>query len=47
MLDPFSGSGTTCKAAKELERHYIGIEINENYIKDANARTAQDVLGLG
>lgn len=47
VLDPFSGSGTTCKAAKELERHYIGIEINENYIKDANARTAQGVLGLG
>jgi hypothetical protein len=47
VLDPFSGSGTTCKAAKELERHYIGIEINETYIKDANARTAQDVLGLG
>lgn len=47
VLDPFSGSGTTCKAAKELERHYIGIEINEAYIKDANARTAQNVLGLG
>lgn len=47
VCDPFSGSGTTVKAAKELNRHWLGIEINENYIKDANARTAQDVLGLG
>jgi len=46
VLDPFSGSGTTCKAAKELNRHYIGIEINETYIKIGNARTAQDVLAL-
>ena len=47
VLDPFSGSGTTCRAAKDLERHYIGIEINESYIKQANARLAQDVLELG
>lgn len=47
VCDPFSGSGTTVKAAKELNRHWLGIEINETYIKNANARTAQDVLGLG
>lgn len=46
VLDPFSGSGTTAKAAKELERQYIGFEINPEYCKIAEARTAQEVLQL-
>ena len=33
VLDPFSGSGTTCAAAKELGRKYCGFEISENYWK--------------
>ena len=28
VLDPFTGSGTTCKAAKELGRNFLGFEIN-------------------
>ncbi len=31
VLDPFAGSGTTLKVAKENGRHYVGYEIMENY----------------
>ncbi len=31
VLDPFAGSGTTLKVAKENKRHYIGYEIMESY----------------
>lgn len=33
VLDPFIGSGTTALACIELSRHYIGIELMENYYK--------------
>lgn len=38
ILDPFLGSGTTCVAAKELGRQYIGIEINPKYYDIAKDR---------
>jgi DNA modification methylase len=38
ILDPFAGTGTTLYRAKELNRHYIGIEGNTEYIKIANDR---------
>lgn len=38
VLDPFCGSGTTCLAAKELSRKYIGIDISEKYCKISRDR---------
>jgi len=44
ILDPFVGSGTTARAAKNLKRDFIGIEINPDYCKIAEERLAQGVL---
>lgn len=38
VLDPFLGSGTTAMVAKELNRHYLGIELNPDYIELAKQR---------
>jgi len=38
ILDPFCGAGTTCYVARKLNRHYIGIEIDEKWIKIAKER---------
>ena len=41
VLDPFSGSGTTAAAAIGLGRNYTGIEISEEYVRNANERLAK------
>jgi len=43
VLDPFMGAGTTGLVAKKLNRHYLGFELNPEYIKIAEKRIFSEI----
>src|SRR5260370_40255476 len=51
VLDPFTGSGTTCRIAKETGRQFIGIELNSEYAemaaRAAGAKVDKSMKGAG
>jgi len=41
VLDPFVGTGTTCRVAYDLDRKYIGIDLNPNFVEISERRLDQ------
>ena len=38
VLDPFMGAGTTAMVAQEIGRYYVGVELNDEYVRLAEER---------
>jgi len=47
VIDPFSGSGTTGVVAARLGRSYLGIELNNEYVRDSTSRIVKVLSELG
>lgn len=47
VLIPFAGSGSECVAAKKLNLPFIGIELNEEYVKIINERLSEPIVEDG
>ena len=47
VLDPFSGSGTTCAAAEKAKRKWIGIDVRESQVELSNRRIKEARAGQG
>jgi len=45
VVDPFSGSGTTCVVAARLKRRFFGIDISEKYVEHSRRRLAETLAG--
>lgn len=46
VIDPFSGSGTTLVAAKDLERNAVGFDLKQEYVELANSRLADNLADI-
>lgn len=46
VLDPFAGTGTTCRVAASLGRHFLGIELNPDYVRLAECGVGEDSLAV-
>ena len=46
VLDPFVGSGTTCVAAAQAGRHYVGFDTVEDYCRIAQERLCREVAPI-
>jgi site-specific DNA-methyltransferase (cytosine-N4-specific) len=47
VLDPFAGSNTTGRVAEDLERRWIAIDVDRNYVRASAVRFGIDPLQAG